>query len=78
MSDQDHVNPLKCPRCDRELRYAGSREFHEGPGGGLFSDITELFMNKERFDVYICPRCGRVELFAEGIGEELRPRETDN
>jgi hypothetical protein len=30
-------------------------------------------VNKQRFDVYVCPRCGRVELFIDGIGEELRP-----
>jgi hypothetical protein len=23
--------------------------------------------------VFVCPRCGRVELFVDGIGEELRP-----
>ena len=36
----------------------------------------ELFVNKQRFDVYVCPRCGRVELFIDGIGEELRPHVT--
>jgi hypothetical protein len=24
-------------------------------------------------DVFVCPRCGRVELIIDGIGEELRP-----
>jgi len=24
-------------------------------------------------DVYMCPRCGRVE-FLDGVGEEFRPR----
>jgi hypothetical protein len=36
-------------------------------------EIGELFVNKERFDVYVCNRCGRVELFVDGIGEEFRP-----
>jgi hypothetical protein len=27
---------------------------------------------RDRFDVYVCPRCGRVELFVDGIGEEFR------
>jgi hypothetical protein len=47
--------------------------FHEGTRawdflGGMF----ELFKNREHFDVYVCKRCGRVELFVDGIGEELR------
>jgi hypothetical protein len=76
MSEQDTLDPMKCPRCNQPLQYAGMREFHEGPGGGFFSDWTEMFMNKERFDIYVCPRCGRVEFFVDGIGEQFRPRET--
>jgi len=40
----------------------------------VLGDLGELFVNKERFDVYCCPRCGRVEFFVDGIGEEFRPR----
>jgi len=39
---------------------------------GAFGDLGELFVNKQRFDVYVCPRCGSVELFIDGIGEEMR------
>jgi hypothetical protein len=27
-------------------------------------------------DPIVCPRCGRVEMFIDGIGEELRPHAT--
>jgi hypothetical protein len=30
-------------------------------------------VNRERFDIYVCPRCGRVEFFIDGIGERFRP-----
>ena len=36
--------------------------------------MGELFVNRESFDVYVCPRCGRVEFFVDGIGEEFRPK----
>lgn len=36
-------------------------------------DLDELFVNKETFDVYHCPHCGKVEFFVDGIGENLRP-----
>ena len=39
---------------------------------GALGDLGELFVNKQRFDVYVCPRCGRVSLFVDGIGEEFR------
>jgi hypothetical protein len=66
--------PLRCPRCDRELDYMGTKAFHEGTRWGILGDLGELFVNKERLDVYRCPRCGRVEFYVDGIGEDLRPR----
>jgi hypothetical protein len=62
-------------RCDTELQYVGTKRFHEGTRGWGFAlgDLGELFVNRESFDVYVCGRCGRVELFVDGIGEEFRP-----
>ena len=76
-TEEDPVNdPLTCPRCDTKLDYVGTKKFHEGTRGwGFFlGDLGELFTNREHFDVYVCGRCGRVELFVDGIGEEFRPR----
>ena len=78
MIESNNPSPSKCLRCDKPLKYVGTREFHEGPGGGIFSDLTELFMNKERFDVYVCQNCGRVELFVDGIGEQFRSKESNS
>jgi hypothetical protein len=66
-------HPLSCPRCERALEYVGTKAFHEGTRWGILGDIGELFVNKEKFDVYVCKRCGRVELFVDGIGDEFRP-----
>lgn len=66
------LKALTCLRCDRELTYVGTKHFHEGKRWGVLGDLGELFVNKERFDVYCCPRCGRVEFFVDGIGEDLR------
>ena len=65
--------PLRCPRCDRALDYMCTKSFHEGTRWGVLGDLGELFVNRERLDVYRCPRCGRVEFFVDGIGEDLRP-----
>ena len=37
--------------------------------------ICSACQNKQRFDVYVCPRCGRVSFFVDGIGEEFRSGE---
>jgi hypothetical protein len=66
--------PIHCLRCDSPLDHLGTRAFHEGTRWGVLGDLGELFVNRERFDVFCCPRCGRVEFFVDGIGEEFRPR----
>jgi hypothetical protein len=55
------------------MEFGGTKLFHEGTRafdflGGLF----ELLKHREAFDVYLCQRCGRVEFFLDGVGEELR------
>ena len=58
-----------CVRCEAELEFLGTKEFHEGTRWGIFGDFTELFVNRERLDFYACPSCGRVEFFLDGVGE---------
>jgi Zn finger protein HypA/HybF involved in hydrogenase expression len=65
-------DPLKCARCTEVLEYVGRKRFHEGTNWGFFGELGELFVKREHFDVYVCPRCGRVEMFVDGIGEDLR------
>jgi hypothetical protein len=56
---------MQCLRCKADLEYVGTKALHEGSWW--------TFVSKEKFDVFVCKRCGRVELFVKGIGEELRP-----
>ena len=64
---------LQCLRCACDLDFAGRKRFQEGTNWGLLGEVGELFVRRERFNVYVCPRCGHVELFVDGIGEERRP-----
>lgn len=74
-SSSQSRNALTCPRCEKKLKYVGTKKFHEGTQWGSLGDLGELFVNQEKFDVYCCPKCGRVEFFVDGIGEDLRPQE---
>jgi hypothetical protein len=58
-----------CLRCSGDLEFLGTREFHEGGRWGVLGDLAELFVNRERLDVYACPSCGHVEFFLDGVGE---------
>lgn len=68
------MKALDCPRCNEPLEHLGTKRFHEGTNWGLLGEIGEFFVNRDRFDVYACPRCGRVEFFVDGVGEQHRPR----
>lgn len=72
-------NTLACPRCRTKMRYGGLKKFHEGSRGWGFwlGDLGELFTHREEFDVYVCPKCGKVELFVDGVGEEYRSERHD-
>ncbi|HUS77997.1 MAG TPA: hypothetical protein VM050_04980 [Patescibacteria group bacterium] len=66
-------DPMLCSCCGVRLDYVGRRMFHEGTRWGVLGNLGEIFVNRERFDIYVCPRCGRVEFFIDGIGEKYRP-----
>ena len=66
-------DPMQCARCTTGLQSMGTKKFHEGTRWSVLGDLAELFENREHFDVYMCPRCGRVEFFVDGVGEEFRP-----
>ena len=72
-TDPHSGNPITCAQCDQALQYVGRKRFHEGTNWGILGEIGELFVKREHFDVYVCPRCGRVEFFVDGIGEQFRP-----
>lgn len=54
---------LDCLRCKVPLQFSGNYKFHEGSRMGILGNIFELFVNRESFDVYICPDCGKVEFY---------------
>ena len=49
------------------MEFAGRKRFHEGTRAWpfLFGEIGELLVNRESFDLYACPSCGKIELFLE-------------
>jgi len=63
---------MTCVRCETELDFVGTKKFQEDSAGGVWGAFGELFARRQRFDVYACPRCGRVEFFVDGLGEEYR------
>ncbi|HNW98577.1 MAG TPA: zinc ribbon domain-containing protein [Bacteroidales bacterium] len=54
---------IDCLRCNVPMLYKGNSKFHEGTRIGALGDLFELFTNRESFDLYFCPQCGKIEFF---------------
>ena len=57
------ADDLPCLRCGTKLVYTGNYKFHEGTRWGFLGGLFELLVNKESFDVYLCPTCGKEEFY---------------
>lgn len=68
--EEDTVKKKKinCLRCtDTPMIYSGEFRFHEGARLGVFGSLFEAFVNREGFDLYICPKCGKIEFYSPDI-----------
>ncbi len=50
------VREIDCLRCKIPMAYSGSYKFHEGARIGALGGVFELFVNRESFDLYVCPK----------------------
>jgi len=63
---------IDCLRCKTKLLYSGIYRFHEGTRYGALGNLFELLVNQESFEIYVCPKCGKVEFFVPiGQAESL-------
>lgn len=53
---EKRMRKINCLRCETPMKKHGNFKFHEG-------SRIDLFLNRERFDLYTCPSCGKVEFF---------------
>jgi hypothetical protein len=69
------ANTRKCSYCGQNAQYVYTAEFRVGGTSGgaklFFGDWAELGEKMIPMYVFVCPNCGKVELFAT---EELRQK----
>jgi len=63
---------LPCARCNTEMQTLGTRTLPGASTGGILGELSELFTNREKMEVFACPNCGCVEFFVEGVGQAHR------
>ena len=60
INEEDNIH---CLRCKVPMEYMGSRIFQEGSKFGVMNDLVDLFSSHDSFNLYACPKCGKIEFF---------------
>ncbi len=63
IDNKETENIINCLRCNTQMENRGKLQLHEGTRYGFLGDLAELLVNKETFQLYACPACGKVEFF---------------
>ena len=56
---------LRCLRCDTEMLFAKREDIQLGKQS-FWHDWNHLLHGSLDVDIYVCPKCGRIEFFAPG------------
>ncbi|MBK1790588.1 hypothetical protein [Persicirhabdus sediminis] len=69
--DDEDEKLYQCLRCEVTMKWIGKKRFHEGTRAWSFilGDLGELFVNQEHYNVFGCPKCGKIEFFGD-VGNE--------
>lgn len=54
---------MNCLRCDTIMQDLGQREFQLGSHSLLFGDLGNILAGSFVTQLYVCPKCGKIEFF---------------
>jgi len=56
---------LNCLRCQEPMRFRSRERIQLGKTGWLLGDLPNLLSGALETDIYICPRCRKLEFYSE-------------
>lgn len=60
------ANQLNCLRCGTGMRFIRREKFQLGQTGWVLGDLPNLFAGAMEIEIYVCPKCGKLEFFQPG------------
>lgn len=54
---------MNCLRCDTAMQDLGLQEFQLGSHSLLFGDLGNILAGSFTAQLYVCPKCGKIEFF---------------
>ena len=64
------MRKLKCLRCSGMMQFGMREKFQMGQHSAFFGDWPHLLAGSLELEVWFCPKCGKVEFFVPGSGQE--------
>ena len=71
------MSKLSCLRCGGQMQFLAREQIQLGKTGWILGDLPNLFAGALEAEIYICPACRKLELFAveaDIAGEDLPKR----
>ena len=68
---------LDCLRCDAKMNYISNERIQLGETGLLLGDLPNLLAGSLKVDIYVCPKCQKLEFYSaadEEKREEALPK----
>jgi len=65
------MRKLSCLRCQTEMHFAGEQKLQLGKTGWILGDLPNLLAGALEVELYVCPKCGKLEFFALGKEQDL-------
>ena len=60
------ANSLNCLRCGTGMQFIKHEKFQLGQTGWVLGDLPNLFAGAMEIEIYVCPKCGKLEFFQPG------------
>lgn len=60
------ANQLNCLRCGAGMRFIRREKFQLDQTGWVLGDLPNLFAGAMEIEIYVCPKCGKLEFFQPG------------
>ena len=74
------MSKLPCIRCGEQMQFLTRERIQLGKTGWILGDLPNLIAGALETDIYICPKCNKLELYAadasvvgEGLPQKICP-----
>jgi hypothetical protein len=65
LGQSSFYSTINCLRCSIPMVFGGTRKIQDRQHWSTIGNLVELLSNKDSFDLFVCPQCGKVEFFIE-------------